>query len=302
MPRDDTSGTTDSPAPLGRRGALRGIGAGAAGAAAIAGGGVTLASRPARAQAFTDATIFNFLLNLEYLSAEYFLRCVTGTGLPQSLVSGTGTQGPVLVGGPVPFTSSAILAYVQRLASDEVAHVTFLRNGLGAGNAIAEPQIDLINSFTTVALQAGLIVKGQSFSPYGGDVACLIGAYIIEDLIASAYNGLLGQLSDPNDIEAASGLLCMEGYHAGAVRTLLADLGAGQTTDLISAWRARLSGVGDQGTAYNGVFYNFPDTDVNALTYLRQPQQVLNVVYCAVNLFTGGFFPSGVNGSITSVP
>ncbi len=290
---------TDIELNLQRRGMLRGIGAGAVAAASTA----AVASRPAQAapssSPFADADLFNFALNFEYLGAEYYLHGLTGTGLSSSLTTGTGTQGTVLAGGPVAFQSTAIAQYVQRLAVDELAHVQFIRASLGAA-AIAEPKIDLVNSWTALAIAAGLITPGQTFNPYAGDVAFLIGAYVIEDVCVTALAGAARYLTNPNDLEAAAGLLGVEGYQAGAIRSLLADVGAGQVTDQIATLRANLSGVGDQGVIYSGINYNFTNTDSNALVYRRTPRQVLNIAYGAVNATSGGFFPSGVNGNIRS--
>ena len=297
---------TDHDLSLERRGVLRAIGAGAAtaavGATAVTTGAV-LNSPAARAAAptspFADADLFNFALNFEYLGAEYYLRGLTGQGLPSTSTSGTGTQGAVVSGGPVPFQSTAIQQYVQRLAVDEQAHVLFIRAVLGSA-AIAEPQIDLVNSWTALALAAGLIVPGQTFNPFASDVAFLIGAYVLEDVCVTALAGAARFVTNPNNLEAAAGLLGVEGYQAGSIRTLLANLGAGQVTDNIANLRAALSGVGDQGVLYNGVSFNFTNTDSNALVYRRTPRQVLNIAYGAVNATSGGFFPNGVNGNIRS--
>ena len=284
---------------LERRSVLRATAAVGATAALGTAGGAVLASRPAAAATFTDADLFNFALNFEYLGAEYYLRGLTGQGLSSGLTTGTGTQGTVLAGGPVPFQSTAIRQYVQRLAVDEQAHVTFIRAVLGSA-AIAEPKIDLVNSWTALALAAGLIVPGQTFNPYAGDVAFLIGAYVLEDVCVTALAGAARYISNPNNLEAAAGLLGVEGYQAGAIRSLLADVGAGQVTDAIATLRATLSGVGDQGVIYNGISFNFTNTDSNALVYRRTPRQVLNIAYGAVNASSGGFFPNGVNGNINS--
>ncbi len=279
---------------LDRRGMLRATAV--VGATAAIGGGV-LASSPAQAQGITDADLFNFALNFEYLGAEYYLHGLTGSGLPAGLTSGTGAPGAVTAGGPVPFQSDAIRQYVQRLAVDELAHVTFIRATLG-GAAIAEPRIDLVNSWTTLAIAAGLIAPGQTFDPYASDVAFLIGAYVLEDVCVTALAGAARYVTNPNNVEAAAGLLGVEGYQAGAIRSLLSNIGAGQVTNNISALRASLSGVGDQGVIYNGVSYNFTNTDINALVYRRTPRQVLNIAYGAVNATSGGFFPNAVNGTI----
>lgn len=290
---------TDQDLSLQRRGMLRALGAGAAVATTGAVIGGSKAQAAAASSPFADADLFNFALNFEYLGAEYYLRGLTGSGLATTLTTGTGTRGSVLGGPQVPFQSSAIQQYVQRLAVDELAHVQFIRATLGSA-AIAEPQIDLVNAWTSLAVAAGLVQPGQTFNPYASDVAFLIGAYVIEDVCVTALAGAARFLTNPNDLEAAAGLLGVEGYQAGAIRSLLADLGAGQVTDQISTLRATLSGVGDQGVISAGLSFNFTNTDANALVYRRTPRQVLNIAYGAVGATSGGFFPAGVNGNIRS--
>jgi hypothetical protein len=285
---------------MNRRGALRVFGAGAATAAAAgiaATGGLTLGSSPAAAQSFTDADLFNFALNFEYLGAEYYLHGLQGQTLPPSLTPGTGTQGTVSAGGPVAFQNPAIAQYVKRLAVDEQAHVLFIRAVLGS-SAIAEPTINLSSSWTTLAIAAGLIRPGQTFNPYADDISFLLGAYVIEDVCVSALAGAARFVTNKNNLESAAGLLGVEGYQAGAIRTLLANAGAGVATDAISALRTSLGGVSDQGTSITGQPYNFTNTDSNALSLRRTPRQVLNIAYGAVNATSGGFFPNGLNGTI----
>ena len=281
----------------GRRSAMRRFGLKAAGvAAALAAAG---SSKPAEAQSLTDNDIGNFALNLEYLEAEFYLRAVTGSGLSGSDVTGTGTQGTVTGGSRVPFRSTAIAQYAQVLAVDELTHVRFLKAVLGSA-AVAEPAIDLTASFTTLAVAAGLIVQGQTFNPYSGDVAFLLGAYVLEDVCVTALAGAARYVQSKDNLEAAAGLLGVEGYQVGAIRSLLANIGAGDATNRISYLRANLSGVGDNGTLSQGIAYNFVNTDVNALAFRRTPRQVLNIAYGAVNASSGGFFPAGVNGTIRS--
>ncbi len=285
---------------LRRRGVLGTLGAGTVTAALAAAGTTMLGSRSGWAQAVTDADLFNFALNFEYLGAEYYLRGLTGQGLPPNVLTGAGTRGTVLAGGPAAFASPAIAQYVQRLAVDELGHVQFIRAVLGAA-AIAEPQIDLsVASWTTTAIAAGLITPGQTFNPYASDVGFLLGAYVIEDVCVTALAGAARLVASKDNLEAAAGLLGVEGYQAGAIRTLLANVGAGAATNAISALRANLSGVGDNGVLSAGLQFNFTNTDTNALVFRRTPRQVLNIAYGAVGAPKGGFFPNGVNGTITA--
>ena len=286
---------------LERRGLMRRFGAGMASAAAlgaVSAGGLTLGSRPARAQAITDGDIFNFALNLEYLEAEYYLRAVTGQGLPSSLTGGSGTQGSVTGGSVVPFQTPAVAYYAERIANDELAHVRFIRDVLGS-SSVAEPTIDLTTSFTTLAMAAGLISSGQTFNPFASEVDFLLGAYIFEDVGVTAYAGAAAALTAATSITYAASILAVEAYHAGAIRGYLSNIGAGAATDAISALRATLSGVADDnGTNAQGNPYNFSNVDYNGLCYRRTPQQVLSIVY-AGGTNGGLFFPNGLNGAVT---
>ena len=294
--------TSEKPAGLDRRALMGRLGTSAAGLAAIsaiAGGGLALSAQPAQAQAVTDADIINFALNLEYLEAEYYVRAFFGYGLQGSDVTGTGTQGTATGGSQVPFTDIAIQQYCQRLASDELTHVRFLKAALGS-SAVAEPNINLATSFTTLAVAAGLIQSGQTFNPFESDVAFLLGSYIFEDVGVTAYNGAATLISNKNYLQAAAGILAVEAYHAGSIRTLLANIGAGVAADAISNLRATLSGAqDDQGINVPGNNYNAVSADSNSLAFTRTTSQVLNIVYGGGAAGTGGlFFPNGLNGTI----
>ncbi len=287
---------------LERRGLMRRFGAGMASAAAlgaISAGGTVLTSRPARAAAITDGDVFNFALNLEYLEAEFYLRAVTGQGLTSSLTGGTGTQGAVTGGALVPFQTPAVAYYAQRIANDELAHVRFLRDALGA-SAVAEPTIDLMTSFTTLAVAAGLITQGQTFNPFASEVDFLLGAYIFEDVGVTAYAGAANVLTSPDSVAYAASVLAAEAYHAGAIRGYISNIGGGAATNAISALRATLSGVQDDfGTDADGNPFNITNLDINGQAFRRTPQQVLSIVYGG-GTTSGLFFPNGMNGTIAT--
>ena len=244
-----------------------------------------------------DLAVFNFALNLEYLEAEYYLRAVTGQGIPNQLTGGVPANN-VTGGSAVPFRSRLMAQFAQTIANDELAHVAFIRNVLGA-NAIPEPVIDLTESFTTLAQAAGLIQPGQSFDPFSNEVDFLLGAYIFEDVGATAYAGAATSLSKANLPYAAS-ILATESYHAGAIRAHLAAIGKDAATDAISALRQTLGTVEDHGVDSNGNRDAFTNVDANGLVFRRTPAQVLSIVYGG-GTSSGLFFPNGLNGAITSV-
>jgi rubrerythrin len=244
-----------------------------------------------------DINLLNFALNLEYLEAEYYLRAAYGRGLAASDVTGTEGLGQVTGGSAVPFATASIRDFAQEIARDEEAHVKFLRSVLGA-QAVARPDINLRESFSAAAREAGLIDFGQTFNPYADEVSFLLGAFIFEDLGVTAYKGAIRLLTDKTIVDAAAGLLAVEAYHAATVRTLLYQLGQYTATKAISDLRDRIDdrlGDLDQPIRLQG-HANIVPTDANGLAFGRRVDQVLGVVYLGGDEGDFGFFPSRVNG------
>lgn len=245
----------------------------------------------------SDASILNFALNLEYLEAEFYLRAVTGSGLPSSMTGGKGTRGTVTGGKPVPFKTPWLKSFATEVANDEKAHVNFLRTQLG-GAAVAEPAINISDSFTAAALAAGLITKGQKFDPYANEQNFLLGAFVFEDVGVTAYKGAAPLISNKTYLEAAAGILAVEAYHAGAIRSALYAVGLDVEAGKLSDARDSLDGSTDldQGVKVKGAA-NIQPTDANGIAFSRNPGQVLNVVYLNPKaVSSGGFFPAGTNG------
>lgn len=162
--------------------------------------------------------VVNFALNLEYLEAEYYLRGLTGSGLSAG-EAGTGA-GEVVGGRAVNFNSPLFRDYVTELAYNERAHVLFLRNTLGTA-AIPRPAINFTDAFNAAA-RVAFNDPNATFDPFAGEIPFLIGAWLFEEIGVTAYNGAAPFLiSDKTILEAAAGILAVEGYHAGELRTLL---------------------------------------------------------------------------------
>jgi hypothetical protein len=276
---------------------------------ALGGGAALLSASGAMAQtAPTDADILNFALNLEYLEAQFYTFAVFGTGLPSSILGGTGTRGEATGGRRVNFTDTVVRQYAVEIAQDERAHVEFLRTALGAAT-VAQPAIDIgtdpNGAFSSAARAAGLIGAGQSFDPYASDENFLLGAFIFEDVGVTAYKGAAPLITSKTFLEAAAGILAVEAYHAGLVRTVLFSKGI-QTpalidTEAISNARDSLDGSSDidQGVRPIGNASNVVPLDANGLAYSRSAGQVLNIAYLnRMAVSRGGFFPNGVNGTI----
>ena len=295
------------------------------------------------ATAYTDADILNFALNLEYLEANFYYLAAFGTtidkanaastaaGAPLITLSGTvGTAGTVSGGSQVPFTTIPVASYALEMAVEEGKHVQLLLSALGSA-AVAQPAINLGTSFQTLAA-AAKIPGGSAFSPYASDATFLVGAYVFEDVGVTAYHGAASLLTSSANLTTAAGILAVEAYHAGLVRTTINYLdptGANIAgyTNLISTLRAELSQAGLLGVAPSAYDSNPDDygladfqvslagggnvtatriTDAdstNVVAFARNTTQVLNIVTgggavmgsTAVSPATGVFFPNGMN-------
>ena len=314
------------------------------GASSLAAFALGANARTAKAAAtYTDADILNFALNLEYLEANFYYLAAFGTtidkantastaaGAPLIALSGTvGTGGIVSGGSQVPFKTIQVASYAIETAVEEGKHVQLLLQALG-GLAVAQPAINVGTSFQTLAT-AAKIPGGSSFSPYADDNSFLVGAYVFEDVGVTAYHGAASLLTTPANLTTAAGILAVEAYHAGLIRTTINYIDptgssiAGYT-DLISTLRASLSKAGLLGVAA-GPYDADPDdfglatfsvtlgggtpatatriTDAdstNVVAFARNTTQVLNIVTgggavmgtTAVSPAVGVFFPAGLN-------
>ena len=253
------------------------------------------------AAAPSDGAVLNFALNLEYLEAEFYLHAYYGWGVPSGLTGGKGKRGGVTGGHRVHFRSRAIAQYAREIAQDELNHVIFLRRTLG-GAAVARPAIDLKKSFTAAAQAAGLIGAHQSFDPFGNENNFLLAAFLFEDVGVTAYKGASPLIQNKTYLEAAAGILAVEAYHAGIVRTSLYGKGLYGAVRKLSNARDSLDGKSDDDQGIGSRNWgNLVPTDRNAIAYSRSAANVLNIVYLTPKKVTkGGFFPNGVNGAINT--
>ncbi|NTY00329.1 ferritin-like domain-containing protein [Deinococcus sp. JMULE3] len=264
-----------------------------------------------------DATIFNFALNLEYLEAAFYLAAV---GRLQELDAAGGDSSKVILpagftgknGNGVPFASAEVRAYAEEVATDELNHVKIIRKVLGAG-AVAQPTLDLGPAFVAAgkAASGGAI---DNFNPFANDLFFLHGAFIFEDVGVSAYKGAARLLSDTKpggNLENAAGILAVEAYHSGMIRTLLyqqrntdvtSTLKVSDVVQAISNLRDSVDGASDmdQGIVEGGKA-NIVLADANGIAYSRTPRQVGNIVFLSVGATKGGFYPDGLSGNFASI-
>ncbi len=200
-------------------------------------------------------------------------------------------------------------------------------------SAVAQPALNLGSSFQTLATAAN-IPGGATFSPYANDQTFLVGAYVFEDVGVTAYHGAAPLLTSSANLTTAAGILAVEAYHAGLVRTTINYIDPTGTsiaayTNLISTLRAALSKAALLGVA-PGPYDTNPDdfglanfqvsvggggnvtatriTDAdqtNVIAFSRNTTQILNIVTgggavnvggtAAVSPAVGVFFPAGLN-------
>jgi len=256
-----------------RRSFLKGAGftgLGLAGAAMIGSNFGSSITKVHAAETIDDADILNFALNLEYLEAEFYCMSTYGATLVDlGVITSADESGPTTGGGKVPsFSGSPMATLATALRIDEIAHVKYLRAALGS-NAVKKPAIDLN------ALGYG----------YSSVDSWLKLARQFEDVGTSAYLGAAPLISSKTYLAAAGSILAVESFHAGAIR--LGCIMNAVTSPAVDKY--------DVPPTTSKPF----DNDSNSLAIPRTTSEVLNIVY-AGGSSSGGFYPDGMNGTITS--
>ena len=258
------------------------------------------------------------------------------TPIPVAVNGGTAGTVTVKPSPKVPFVSSIVAAYAAETATEEGKHVLFLQKALGSV-AVSMPDINLLDSFNALANLAGIGTSFDPFASdqnflIGAYIFEDVGvsAYHGAAPLISDKTGIL---------PAAVGIHAVEAYHAGLIRTVISAYDGGVSTgplstitQAISAARSTLANpdpknpittpfttfagltADDQGVQTTPVSLNgsstspaftastIGDTDLNALGWSRNTTQILAIVTgnpATATAFTGGFFPSGLNGTIS---
>jgi hypothetical protein len=252
---------------------------GAALAGMVLGAGATKAD--AQSVTYTDNDILNFALNLEYLEANFYYLAAFGctintpntaaiaagapsAGIPITISGGgVGTAGTVNATGAaqVPFGSTAtgiaVGSYATETAIEEGKHVLALQKALGS-LAVNQPAINLSASVWATLAGVAQVAGASGFSPYASNPFFLIGAYVFEDVGVTAYHGAASLLTGTTTtLPVAAGILAVEAYHAGLVRTTINNVdpvnasGYLTITNQVSALRATLAGYGVTASTFD---------------------------------------------------
>lgn len=252
------------------------------GLATAAAGAMSLVTRKADAQTSTDVSVLQFALNLEYLESEFYTYATTGGGIEAQGIGVNGlanganpTGGGTTTGGSqVTFSNNLLFssALAQEIASDERAHVVLLRSALG-GSAIAKPNLNLGALGFGFGSQNDFIRLGRIF----------------EDIGVSAYAGASSFLSSAV-IQTAAQILAAEAEHVASLRLQAARLNIPTAPALDS-----VDILPPPSGAQNTYLSINPSTGLCAV---RTPGQVLYLAFGnQAGVSSGGFFPTGVNGS-----
>jgi hypothetical protein len=263
-----------------RRSFLKTMGVATAGVTALSMAGLT----PAQGQTTTEVEVLKFALNLEYLESEFYTYALFGQGIELFGIGVSGeangsnpTGGMVTSGGKkVNFWNQSQVPYeiIEQIGRDERAHVTLLRSALGS-QVIAKPNINLNALGFGFDSQADFLRLSRIF----------------EDIGVSAYGGAAGLLTTPAIITTAARILAAEAEHVSSIRTQLSFLNISTSA---------LDGADLIGPPAGGKTQVLSINPSNGLPATRTPGEVLYLAFGGkANATSGGFFPSGVNGSIT---
>ncbi len=256
-----------------------------------------------------DQQALNYALQLEYLQAQFYAYATTGAGVSADLLTGTGTPGAATGGNAVPFADELVGAAAREIAEVSRARIAWIRAILTT-ESVAQPAINLSGgadgAFTAIARTAGIVSATGVFNPYADDESFLLGAFLLQDVIVTAYKGLVALINTVITRAGIVGITAAHSYHAGWLRTSLYARGtdAQSKAGLLSDARDALDGANDidQPIVVSGAA-NITPADGNGIAYSRSSGQVLNVLYLnKAEATSGGFFPAGFNGDLkTSV-
>ena len=132
---------------------------------------------------------------------------------------------PLQTDNPKPDQTYGSMELAEEIASDEVAHVRFLRTALGPA-AVKCPKMDISGEKGGAFHAAALAALGKeddvstpAFNPYKNDLLFLHAAFIFEDVGVTAYTGAV-----PAAIKLGleTGAFQLQYFHLNCVHSILA--------------------------------------------------------------------------------
>jgi hypothetical protein len=134
---------------------------------------------------------------------------------------------------------------------------------------VARPAINFTATFRALGQAAGL----GTFDPFANQNAFLLGAFVFEDVGVTAYQGAAPLLDSKAILAAAAGILAVEAYHAGEIRTLLvARAWATRQQDLDVRDQLDRDGDKDQGPLRDGRSTSCRRTRTGSPSPARRPR------------------------------
>lgn len=295
-----------------RRTALKAVAASAATGIALA------TARPVAAQTASDIEALNFVLNLEYLIAQYS-NAVVATAVPADRLSGNGVAGtPVTGARSLTFTDNILRAAAIEMAADSRNHLLPIRFVIGA-LSVRQPLLDIgvgaTSAFSVAMQRAGVVAPGAVFDPYASEENFLYAMFLLKNISVAAYRGMTSTVSNRVVVQNFSGLLGAEAIHSATIRGFLYSRGANlprlrENADKIAAFQRSLNGAqafqglspvvrSAPGGTGSFTVANLSPSGANGEVAGRSAAQTLNQLYLtAASATSGGFFPEGVNGTI----
>lgn len=275
-------------------------------------------SASAQTASSVDTAPLQFALNLHYLSTNMLQLAIYGKDrqLPAQYIRGGETLDQPGVSATsakqvsFPAGTRDIQSRIREIA-DSLWYRTLLLRSLLRADAPAQKQIDMTaERFTAMFRMAGAIGASESFDPYASPINLALASETILAVQATALNGLLSQYT--NSIVRAA-MVSMASTAATDVTTVRTILMAAATArpelvtmvDRMAAWRNSIDGSTTTDRGMSPVMIDGQTvtrlglTDDDGLHLSRTPGQALNVLFMTSGAATqGGFFPTGINGSI----
>jgi len=268
-----------------------------------------------------DTIPLQFALNLQYLTTNFLQVVIYGLDhlLAGDLIRGgevtdkPGVQARGIL--PVKFAAAdrRDRTRLNEIADEHWWRLNLIR-GFLRGDAPAQKLIDCSpETFSAMFQAARAIADGAIFNPYESVDNCLLAADTLISVAASVYSAILPSITDEIATPTMASIAASTASNATTIRSMLFDRAQANPAipgiiDQLAAWRDRIDGTAQTDLGLSSVtdasgatVTRLAASDSSGLYLGRTPQQALNVLFMtSAAATTGGFFPTGINGSIVS--